>query len=83
MPSSAPSMSKSEPWPDLPVARLGLPVGHGIVEAVEQLGGMAQRAQRVHLDERLEDALVDEAQVDARAEVGQRGEVAARLAGRR
>ena len=66
--------------PRHPVALLRLAVGDGVVEAEQHLGRMTERGERADLDQRLQHPLVDEAQVDPGAQVGERPEVAARLA---
>ena len=65
-----------------PVALRRLGGADGVVETEEQLRGMAHRAEGPDLDERLEHLAVAQAQVDPRAEVGQRAEVAALVASR-
>ena len=51
--------------------------GDRVVQAEQQLRRMAERPQRADLDERLEHLAVGEPQVDPRAEVGERAELAA------
>ena len=60
-----------------PVALRRLGRGDRVVQAQQQLGGMAHRGQRADLDQRLEHLAVGEAQIDPGAEVGERPELAA------
>ena len=62
------------------VALCRLRHGHGILEAEQDLRRVAERVERAHLRQGLEHLAVGEAEVDARAEVGQRAERAALLA---
>ena len=62
-----------------PVALLRLAVADGIVEPDEDLGRMSERREGADLGQRLEHPLVDQPQVDARAQVGERPERTAAL----
>ena len=65
--------------PFLAVALLALAAVHRLVERGEEAGPRAlQRIERARLDQALDHAPVDQAQVDARAEVVERGEAAVR-----
>ena len=65
-----------------PVALRGLAGREGVVQAHQDLRRVAQDVERADLGQRLEHLAVDEAQVDPRAEVRQRAELAALLARR-
>ena len=74
-------MSNSEVWPLIAVALRGLAGGEGVVEAQQHLGRVAEAVERTDLDQRLQHLAVGEAQVHPGAEVGERPELAALLAG--
>ena len=64
-----------------PVALRGLAGGERIVEAQQDLRRVPEAVERADLGQRLQHLAVDQAQVDPGAEVGQRAELAALLAG--
>ena len=75
-------MSKSDVWPLVRSRWTAWPAAMASSRAASSWAGWPNAAQRPDLDQRLQDPLVDQPEVDPGAEVGQRAEVAVRLPGR-
>ena len=80
--ASAAPRSNSDVWPVIRSRWVACADGDRVVEAEQELGRVPERVERADLDERLEHLAVGQPQVDPRAEVGQRPELAALVAGR-
>ena len=80
--ASSPPMSNSEVWPLIRSRCAAWPAAMASSRPSRICAGCPKHVERADLGQRLQHLAVDEAQVDPGAEVGERAELAARLAGR-